>query len=250
MTIAKNGLVTVTSTDDSGTPRKLIVIPAQMFPGLISALHLKMSHPTKYQLGKLVPRYFNCPGSTSVIAECVDKCHTCLSLKPLLETLFSESTTQPSEFCSRFSADVMKRNGQTILFIVELLTQFCWVTLMPSESAKDISEAIVRTMGMFVKERGAVIRTDGAPSFQSIKSQIEQKSSILCQLNISLELGQSHHTNKNPNAEFAIKEGHTFINRQGNKTLLSDHDLTIIARNINNKIRYMLMLLVVSNLTE
>ena len=39
------------------------------------------------------------------------------------------------------------------------------------------------------------------------------------------------------NAEFAIKEGHAAINRHGNKTLLSDQDLTIIARNINQKIR-------------
>ena len=90
---------------------------------------------------------------------------------------------------------------------------------------------------MFVNENGAVLRTDGAPSFQSIKSQIEQKSSILCQFNVSVELGQSHHANKNPNAEFAIKEGHAAINRHGSKTLLSDQDLTIIARNMNQKIR-------------
>ena len=114
--MAKNGLVTVSSTDDSGMPRKLIVIPQQLFPGLISALHIKLSHPTKYQLGKLVSRYYYCPGSTTVIAECVDNCHLCLSLKPLPKTLFTESTTQAEELGTRFSADVMKRIGQLILF--------------------------------------------------------------------------------------------------------------------------------------
>ena len=237
LTIAKNGLVTVSGTDDSGTPRKLIVIPTQLFPGLISALHIKMSHPTKHQLGKIVSRYFYCPGSTTFIAECVDNCHTCLSLKPLPETLFTESTTQAEEFCTRFSADVMKRNGQIILFVVELLTQFCWIVLLPSETANDLSSALFKTIGMFVHQNGAIIRTDGAPSFQSIKSQIDNKTSILNQINVKLELGQSHHVNKNPCAEFAIKEGHAAINRCGNQTLLNDNDLLIIARQINDKIR-------------
>ena len=237
LTVAKNGLVTVSSTDDSGTPRKLIVIPQQLFPGLISALHLKLNHPTKYQLGKIVSRYYYCPGSTTVIAECVDNCHLCLSLKPLPETLFTESTTQSEEFGTRFSADVMKRNGQTILFVVELLTQFCWIVLLPSESAADLSSALLKIIGMFVSDKGATVRTDGAPSFQSIRSQIESKSSVLNQIGVKLELGQSHHTNKNPCAEFAIKEGHAAINRCGNKGTLDDADLTIIAKQINGKIR-------------
>ena len=46
----------------------------------------------------------------------------------------------------------------------------------------------------------------------------------IAHLNISLELGQRYHVNKNPNAEFAIKEGHAAINRNGSKTLLSDQD--------------------------
>ena len=229
--------MTVSATDDSGTPRKLIVVPTHLFPGLVSALHIKMTHPSKFQLGKIISRYFYCYGSTTVIAECVDNCHTCLALKPLPETLFSESTTQSEAFGTRFSADVMKRNGQIILFIVELLTQFCWIVLLPSETANDLSSALFKTIGMFVSSKGATIRTDGAPSFQSIKAQIENKTSVLNQVGINLELGHSHHINKNPYAEFAIKEGHAAINRSGSQSSLTDGDLMLIAKQINEKIR-------------
>ena len=123
--ISSSGLVTVTQPGDSGTLRNLIVVPSPLFPGLVTSLHLRLQHPTKYQMNKLLGRHFFCPSSTSVVAECVDNCHTCISLKPIPPVLFSESTTQPDKFGTRFSVDIMKRNGQNILFLVEMLTQFC-----------------------------------------------------------------------------------------------------------------------------
>ena len=106
--IANNGLITVKANDDAGIPRNQVVIPSKLFPGLLSALHLKLQHPTKHQMTKLVSRYFYCPGAGARITECVDNCHTCLSLKPLPQTLFSESTTQANRFGTRFSLDIMK----------------------------------------------------------------------------------------------------------------------------------------------
>ena len=163
---------------------------------MLSALHIKLQHPTKYQMGKLMGRYFYSPGSTARIAECVDSCHTCLSLRPLPNTLFSETTSQPDSFGTKFSLDIMKRNCQVILFIVELLSQFCWIRIISSEKADDIEDAIAETAVPFMHHDGAVFRCDGAPSFQALKARMEEQQSSLAHLNVKFELGQSHHDNK------------------------------------------------------
>ena len=133
--------------------------------------------------------------------------------------------------------DVMKRNGQNILFIVELLSQFCWIKVVNSEKASDLLEAIVETVGPHVHPEGAVIRSDGAPGFQALRTLAEQEGSILKEFNISLELGQAHHKNKNPCAELVIKEGHQAINRLENPTKVDTELAVSMAKQINHKIR-------------
>ena len=237
LNISSARLLTIKSKDDAGIVRNLIIIPTKLFPGLLSALHIKLQHPSKYQMGKLIGRYFYSPGSAARIAECVDACHTCLSLKPLPNTLFSETTSQPDSFGVKFSLDIMKRNCQIILFVVELFSQFCWIKIINSEKADDIENAIAETALPFMHYDGATFRCDGAPSFQALKRRIDERLSPLADMNVKLELGQSYHTNKNPNAEYAIKEGHLAINKAGNPTTLSPTKVANIARNINFKIR-------------
>ena len=55
-------------------------------------------------------------------------------------------------------------------------------------------------------------------------------------MNLTFELGQSMHTNKNPYAEIAIKEGHLAINKADNPGNLTVVDVTTIARVLNLKI--------------
>ena len=187
--IAPNGLITVSGNDESGIPRNQVVVPSKLFPGLLSALHHKLQHPTKYQMGKLVGRYFYCPGATALIAECVDNCHTCLSLKSLPPAILSETSTQSEVFGTRFSMDVMKRNGQTILFMVELLTQFCWICILENERAETIKDAVLRILIPYIHQQGATMRCDGAPSFQSLNNQTQSSSDVLAEFNVGFELG-------------------------------------------------------------
>ena len=235
--IAPNGLITVSGNDESGIPRNQVVVPSKLFPGLLSALHHKLQHPTKYQMGKLVGRYFYCPGATALIAECVDNCLTCLSLKSLPPAILSETSTQSEVFGTRFSMDVMKRNGQTILFMVELLTQFCWICILENERAETIKDAVLRILIPYIHHQGATIRCDGAPSFQSLNNQTQSSSDVLAEFNVVFELGQSLHVNKNPYAECVIKEGHAAINRIDNPFILGSEEMAKIARQINFKIR-------------
>ena len=48
LSVAKNGLVTVDGKDDNGVSRELIVIPSQLFPGLVLCLHIKLSPGTLF----------------------------------------------------------------------------------------------------------------------------------------------------------------------------------------------------------
>ena len=129
--------------------------------------------------------------------------------------MFSENCTQAEVFGKRFSIDIMKRNSQNIAFIVELLTQFCWIKLVPSEKAQDIMQCVLETIGACVHPSGAIIRCDGAPAFKSLNT-CEEFQPILQNIGLKFELGQSMHQNKNPYAEIAIKEGHLAINKAGN----------------------------------
>ena len=69
--ISSSSLVTVSQVDDSGTTRSLIVVPSPLFPGLVTSIHLRLQHPTKYQMNKLLGRYFFCPGSSTIVVRSI-----------------------------------------------------------------------------------------------------------------------------------------------------------------------------------
>ena len=83
----------------------------------------------------------------------------------------------------------MKWNCQVILFVVELLSQFCWIKIINSEKTDDIEDAIAETALPFMHQEGAIFRCDGAPSFQALKRRFEEKQSPLADLNVQFELG-------------------------------------------------------------
>ena len=49
--------------------------------------------------------------------------------------------------------------------------------------------------------------------FSQSRKKLFRNLQFLSKFNVSLELGNSHHVNKNPCAEFSIKEGHAAIKR-------------------------------------
>ena len=92
--MAADGLITVSQVDPKYGTYQAISVPSQMFPGLVQAIHLKLGHPSKLQLMKLLSRYFYSPGYARVVEEVTSNCVVCSSLKQLPEQLFSERRTQ------------------------------------------------------------------------------------------------------------------------------------------------------------
>ena len=64
-----------------------ISVPPTMFPGIINALHVRLSHPSKGQLKALTARYFYCPGWRNIIDTVSDYCHQCAAVRTLPKIL-------------------------------------------------------------------------------------------------------------------------------------------------------------------
>ena len=58
VSLSSDGLLVVAHTDALSPSREAIVVPEEILPGLLSALHLRLNHPSQSELGKVVRRYF------------------------------------------------------------------------------------------------------------------------------------------------------------------------------------------------
>ena len=64
---SSDGLITITHVEPDGRSSQAISVPTAMYPGLIQALHLKLTHPSKLQLQRLSSRYFYSPGTARIV---------------------------------------------------------------------------------------------------------------------------------------------------------------------------------------
>ena len=236
--ISNQGLITVTQCHENGDQTQAIVVPTNLYPGLVHSIHLKTMHSSKLQLQRLMSRYFYSVGHQRVISEVVDNCHTCLSLKELPKELFPETTGQIQGFGSHFACDIMVRNSQKILWIREKLTQFTGAKILEQDTGDETLKAIVMLIADMVPEYGSVVRTDNASTFQKINSSVDKGDSWLNKFNIKLELGETFNQNHNPIAENLIKEAHKEVNKAGyTSNQMDELQLSLVVKNINSRIR-------------
>ena len=117
-----------------------ISVPPAMFPGIINALHVRLSHPSKGQLKALTARYFYCPGWRNIIDTVSDYCHQCAAVRTLPKVLLEDSSTPPACFGSNFAADVIERDNKKILIHREDLTKFTRACLVKDQKKRHIEE--------------------------------------------------------------------------------------------------------------
>ena len=236
--VHKDGLVTVTHTENNGSQYQAISVPTTLFPGLIHALHYKLSHPSKLQMSKLASRHFYTPGYLRIIEEVSESCETCCALKQLPKEIFSESTGQIEGFGSHFSADVIERNGQQILIIREKLSSFTFTRFITDQKADTLRQALVAMILDFVPQTGTVVQVDCATSWATLSRESESDNSNLRTLKIKVELGRHHNRNKNPISDNACKEFHKEVLRlKPDGNILSEIERAIVTTNMNQRIR-------------
>ena len=89
-TINDQGLIICRKLDQQMQERDLIVVPHEILPGLVNALHTSFTHPTAHQLKKLFGRYFFGISSDQVIKDVTAQCQLCNSLKPVPKEIFEQ----------------------------------------------------------------------------------------------------------------------------------------------------------------
>ena len=196
-----SGLIIVRKSDPYMLQRDLIVVPADILRGFLTALHLYFNHATVLQLKKVFNRYFFALNLDASVTDVVDSCSQCTALKSLPKETFTQSTSPtPQAPGQLFAADVIKRSKQLIFAIRDVHSSFSVAEIIPDETAKALQSALITTTTN-LRCPQCSIRVDSAPGFKSLKNDEQLKS-----LDISLDFGRTKNINKNPVGEKANSE--------------------------------------------
>ena len=203
-TISKDGLLVVKRGEPLARCRDSIIVPRQVLDGLLSAMHIKLGHPTRNQLRLTAQRVFYALDMEKALMRVTDLCHLCASLKTVPHSLQEQSTGDPPEHPGvSFAADVIKRSRQSILVLRETVTAFTRTCFLVDEKSDTLRCNLICLCVELcpIDAPSCVVRVDGAPGFRSLVND-----STLRSHNITLEVGRAKNINRNPVAEHAVQE--------------------------------------------
>ena len=236
-TIARDGLLVVRVTQPLRGTTEAIVVPRSVAPGLVTALHLKLDHPSAHQLKLVLKRHFFILDVDNFVEECTDSCHQCVALAPNKKLLEEQSTsTPPPGIGFAFAVDVLQRERQRILVLRETVTSFTMACLLPDEKATSMRDPILRMVLLIHPVEGppAVVRSDNFSSFKNLV-----KDPLLKEKGIQLDLGRAVNKNKNPVAERAIRELEDELLRMDpSGAAASSWTLYLATASLNQRIRW------------
>ena len=237
-TSPNDGLLIVPQEVPLGRARHRIVVPRDLLDGLLTALHLHLNHPSKYQLKQVFSRGFFALDADKAVERTVDGCHTCAALKKVPTQFKNQSSTVPVDEAvgKRYAVDVVKRQRQLILLMKEYVSSYSDACFIQSETAASLQDGIIRLMSRFRSPSGppVIVRVDPGKGFESIAAK---KS--LSKSNVTLEVGAPKNVNKNPVAEKSVSEFHAEIARlipSGGP--IDEVTLSLAIGNMNSRIRH------------
>ena len=235
--IAKDSLLIVRRDQNLAPCRECIIVPRQVLDGLVMALHLKLKHPSTYQLKSVVSRYFYALDLDSAIGRVAEMCHQCSALKSVPKALTDQTSSPPPEtFGISFAADVLRRERQYILVLRETLTSYTRAMIIENEKRDCLCEALITLCLDLQPLDGpyALVRTDAAPGFVSLVDE-----PLLRKHRLVLDIGHVKNINKNPVAERAIQELEQEILRHDPRGgPVTSFQLSVIVSQLNSRIRH------------
>ena len=232
-TVDKQGLIVVSKADPFVGVRNLIVVPAEILPGLLQSLHLKFEHATKSQLVQLFNRHFFAIKSAPAITQVVESCEQCNSMKKipreLLDQSSSPSASKPGEV---FYADILKRTRQRILVTRDVHSSFTVASIVPDETAESLRNGlIIGTCN--IRASSSAIYVDSAPGFKTLKDD-----TLLKKHGISVEFGRVKNKNAVSVADKSIQElEREMLNVDPSGGPLSEVQLQLVIEVLNTRIR-------------
>ena len=236
-TSPRDNLLIVTSSEPFKQTTQRIVIPTSVSDGLVTALHLQLNHPSRYQLKAVFNRAFFALDLNRIADQVTDSCHTCAALKKIPAKFHQQTTSESIDrIGEKYSSDVMKRYGQCILLLRESISSYSDAVIISDERADTLRDAIIQLASKFRSPTSpkAIIRTDPSTSLQALLGD----KSLLAH-NLILEIGEPKNKNKNPEAEKSIEELHAELVRVqplGGK--ISDVTLATAVSALNGRLRH------------
>ena len=208
VTISRDGALVVRRDEPFASPHECIVIPRAVIDGFLSALHVKLNHPSRHRMKLIIQRYFFALVLDKALDRCSKSCHLFSSLKNVPSSLMGQSTSDPPEGVGiPAAADVMKRYRQLILVVRETSTSYTAACLLDDERRESIRAGLLRLclelrpLACPPPPPPAVIRVDPAPGFSSLSND-----ATLRQYGFAVEVGRVKNPNKNPVAEKCVAE--------------------------------------------
>ena len=232
-TINQNGVLIVRKPDPYLHQRNLTIVPKDILPGILLALHLHFTHCSESQLKKLFNRYFYCIGSDAIIKSVIDNCHQCASLCKIPKEIFDQSSSaSPTTIGQQFAADVIKRQAQCIFALRDIHSSFTTAQIIPDEKAPTLRSALL-TSSAFLRTPTSEVRVDNAPGFLGLR-----EDSVLVSHGISLDYGRVKNVNKNPCAEKCNQELELeLLKVDSTGSAVSDSTLQTAVHVLNSRIR-------------
>ncbi len=199
--LASDGLL-VTKGDSSifvpGEPKEKIFFPHNVAPGTLYHLHNSthfINHPSKSQLKTAFNRRFYTWNLQPLLDKLYENCYTCSIIQKQPKTSVPSETKSDAKHPHRsFHADVIKREGQYILLLIDHFTSLVLTKLIKSEKAEDLKSGII-SLTTPVRHTGPIlVTTDSARGFILLaKGEKELK-------NLLITLRNKDQLNKNFNA--------------------------------------------------
>ncbi len=235
--VSRQGLLIVRGKDSPfQIPNDLTVIPSNYMPGLLTAMHLQLNHPSHHQLKQVFNRQFYSVCSEKVIQDVSNSCHQCASLKKFRVPETPGSTSAPySSVGSNFTSDIIKRSTQNILVLSEEVTKFTKATLIESERQRDICQGLKELILPLHPACSpvATLKLDPAPAMRSLF-----KSQALQDININIVLGEPKNRNKMATIDKQIQElENEFTRLVPLNSQLSRSDISCAVSSLNSRIR-------------
>ena len=172
-----------------------VFIPPTYIESILTLMHLKLSHPSSYQLQKIFEKYFCVLNLKKYCDTLTKECNICVSLMKLPKQIQKfEPKLFPEHPGTHVNIDVIKRASQNILVCTDMFSKFTTATLIPSESRDAMIDALLLLTTPIRHSPQIVVRVDKAPVFKSLT---QRTSNQLEDNGIKLELGEDANKNSN-----------------------------------------------------
>ena len=144
VTVARDGLLVVKQSQPFLPQSELIVIPLRLLHGLITSLHITLSHPTAHQLTNVFNRCYYSLNVNECVSNVVKSCSQCQALETIPKELVQQSSSIPPTVpLLVYAADILRRCKQYIFALRDTFSSFTIAHIYENENHNTLRTALI-----------------------------------------------------------------------------------------------------------